>query len=370
VPVLVEALSAVMRREAIARRYEGAWPGFVADAVNRTLCADSDIARLGFMRPHDVRAFIDRMERQGFVFVDAAGTAVDIVVVDQREGPTAPCAWIEFYRQEVPGGMVSAARLAGSRDKELFCPDGWDFEHSLSKRFEFHPKSIVGENLEFLRRELDNDVFRNRLTGKEVFNTRPSTLRAETDEPDSADKGSDEECAALWSEAGELLAPYFRTDGIPATDPKIASVIRAREALERLTAFRNINWRTWWLLVFARRLLLDREGAYAAFARAYGMAPNEIEVGRNLGAECIALGYGQEAIAVTAAMSRLAPDDAGITANHALALLIGGDIDGALREMQRATQLDPEGAITRSLERLIQDVRAGTVRCPSKIETW
>ena len=79
----------------------------------------------------------------------------------------------------------------------------------------------------------------------------------------------------------------------------------------------------------ARRLLRDREGAYAAFARAYGMAPDEIEVGRNLGMECITLGYAQIAIAVTAAMGRIWPDNAGLIANHALALLIGSDLDGA-----------------------------------------
>jgi tetratricopeptide (TPR) repeat protein len=266
--------------------------------------------------------------------------------------------------------MVSAARLAGSPEKDLFCPDGWDFEHSVSKTFEFHPTQTVDENLEFVRHEQNADVFRNRRTGKEVFNTRPNTLRGKADEPDPAGRVSDEECAALWNEASELLTPYFRTYGLPVRAPEIASVIRAREALERLTAVRSNNWRPWWLLGFARRLLLDREGAYAAFARAHGLAPNEIEVGRNLGAECIALGYGQEAIAVTAAISALAPDNSGIAANHSLALLIGGDIDGALREVQRATGLDPEDPITQGLKRLIEDVRDGAVRCPSKMETW
>jgi hypothetical protein len=190
-PVLIEAISVVMRREAIARRYEGAWPGFVADAVNQTLCADSDIARLGFMHPDDVVAFIQRMEQQGLVFLDAAGNALDIVVLDQRQGATTPCAWIEFYRQEVPGGVVSAARLAGSRETNFFCPAGWDFERSLSKNFEFHPTPTVGENLEFARHERDTDVFRNRLTGQEVFIARPGTLHG---------KASD--CAAHPSPGG------------------------------------------------------------------------------------------------------------------------------------------------------------------------
>jgi hypothetical protein len=38
--VLVEAISVIVRRDTIARRYDGGWPGFVAAAVNSTLCAD------------------------------------------------------------------------------------------------------------------------------------------------------------------------------------------------------------------------------------------------------------------------------------------------------------------------------------------
>jgi Flp pilus assembly protein TadD len=366
-PVLIEALSVVVRREAIARRYKGGWPGFVADALNKTLCADADIARLGFMHPDDVSAFVQRLERHRLVFLDAAGKSVDIVVVDQRNGPTTPCGWIEFYRQGVPGGTVSAARSADSREEELFCPNKWEFERSLSNNFEFHPSANVNEDLAFVRREHGTDVFRDRRTGKEVFIGRTSPLRGD-EQPDAAGTGS-EEYAALWTEAGKLLKPYLGTMRTPAMAEEIADVVRARNALERLTAFRNTGWRPWWLLGFVRRLLSNRDGAYTAFARAYGMAPDEIEVGRNLGAECIALGYGQEAISVTAAVSRLAPEDPGIAANHALALLIGSDVDGALREGQRAARLDPSDHVTQCILQLIQDVLARRVERPSRIET-
>lgn len=99
------------------------------------------------------------------------------------------------------------------------------------------------------------------------------------------------------------------------------------------------------------------------------MAPDEIEVGRNLGMECIALGYGQEAITVTAAMTKLAPGDAGLLANHALALLIAGDVDGAFREVRRALQMSPDDEITLRLPELIDNVRAGRVERPSRIMT-
>jgi hypothetical protein len=135
--VLVEALSVIVRRELITRRYPGGWPGFVADAANQTLCADCELARIGFMHPDDVGACVRRLEGVGFVFLDDNGSTPDTVVVDQREGPTTPCSWIEFFRQEVPGGSVAAARLVGSADRTLTCPDDWEFEDSLSRRLPF-----------------------------------------------------------------------------------------------------------------------------------------------------------------------------------------------------------------------------------------
>ena len=368
--VLVEGISVIVRRETIARRYDGGWPGFVADAFNSTLCADSDLARVGFMRPDDVRAFIRRLDGHGFVFLRADGTAVDIVVIDQREGPTTPCAWIEFFRQNVPGGAVSAARLAGSQEKSLVCPDGWEFEQSLSHRHEFHSGNGPHEDLEFLRHEHGTDVYRNRKTGQDAFVSRPSALE-DGDQKQSGveDVAPRQEQESLWAEAGHLLQPYIGPEHRPANAEEAAQIARARDILERLTSLSDVSWRPWWLLGVARRNLRDRQGAYAAFSHAYGMAADEIEVGRCLAMECIALGYAPEAIAVTAAMVRLAPGDAGLIANHALALLIGAEVECALHEIRRAEQIDSRDEITLNLRGLIEAVRDGKVKAPSQIET-
>ena len=366
--VLIEALSVVVRRETIGQRYEGGWPGFVADAVNNTLCADSEIARVGFMHPNNVGTFIQRLNVHGLVFLDAAKAAIDIVVIDQRKGPTTSCAWIEFFRHEVPGGTVSAARLAGSQEKGLFCPDGWSFEHSLSREFQFYPGTDPTAHLKFLRHEHETDVFRDPKTGQEVYLARPNLGGDETDS-DADDVASGREFEALWAEATKLLEPYLVPNISLQSSKEIADVARSRDLMERITALDGVTWRPWWLLGLARRLLRDREGAYAAFVHAYDLAPDELEVGRNLAMECIALGYGREAVAVTAAVVRLAPDDSGVIANHALALLVAGELDGSLREIQRAEHLDPDDDVTRNLRKLIDDVCDGKIEAPSRIET-
>ena len=52
----------------------------------------------------------------------------------------------------------------------------------------------------------------------------------------------------------------------------------------------------------------DSEAARRAFQRAYTIAPTQIEVGRNLVLESLALGYGEEAVEVATAMVSLSPE--------------------------------------------------------------
>ncbi|MFI4973064.1 MAG: hypothetical protein ACHP84_00835 [Caulobacterales bacterium] len=360
--VLIEALSVVVRRETIARRYAGGWPGYQADAVNRSLCADSEIARLGFMHPDHVGAFIRHLERHGFVFQNSAGEAVDIVVVDQRVGPTTPCAWIDFFRHDIADGTVSAARLKNSSENNLICPDGWKYEHSLSRQFKFYPGTDISQHLDLVRSEQDLRTFRDRLTGEEVYLRDQGPTEAASEAPTDAIVA---EYNASLADAGQLLGPYIGPDR-PVTPEEIAQVARAIAELERLVTI-AAKWSSWWLLGIGRRALDDRQGAYAAFSRAYGLAPKEVEVGRNLVVECITLGYGDEAIAVAEAVIALAPNDPGHMANYALALLIGAKPDRALLEIKRAEQIDPSDEVIGNVRELIENVCAGRAERPSNI---
>src|SRR5262245_36984742 len=111
--VLVEGISVIVRRDSVEARYSGGWDQFVADVPNRTFCADSEVARIGFMAPDDVAAFIDFLEKRGLVFLED-GEALDFCVCDQQSGPTCECPWVEFGQIEFDNYRVAAARLAGS----------------------------------------------------------------------------------------------------------------------------------------------------------------------------------------------------------------------------------------------------------------
>jgi hypothetical protein len=166
--VLVEAISVIVRRVRIEESYPGGWDAFDADCPNKTLCADSDIARVGFMMPTDVETFTRKLERQGLVYVND-GKAIDVAVLDQHSGLCVPCDWLEFGHVQLKGNRVAACRAVGSMDNVMITPDGWKYEGSLSQTFGFVPTGQEERSLRFLRHERGVDVFLNLVTGEEVF---------------------------------------------------------------------------------------------------------------------------------------------------------------------------------------------------------
>jgi len=138
--VLAEAISVVIRVDALFRAF-GDWNASERAVPNNSHCADGEIARVGFMTPVDVTAYVGSLATRGLVYLDN-GTAIDLVVVDQQRGPMAPCEWVEFGQINLDGDLakrVSACRLRGSSVKQIVTPDGWRFEKSLSASFGFVP---------------------------------------------------------------------------------------------------------------------------------------------------------------------------------------------------------------------------------------
>jgi hypothetical protein len=150
--VLVEGISVVVRRDSIERKVLGGWEHFCFMVHNATLCFDEDLARVGFLSPQAVREFIRELESVGLTFIED-DQPVDLVVLDQQTGPTAPCDWIEFTRMRWPGDSEEDNRVGACWlwDKprigsgihlpalgiSLATPVGWQFEGSLSHKFTF-----------------------------------------------------------------------------------------------------------------------------------------------------------------------------------------------------------------------------------------
>lgn len=169
--VLVEAISVLIKRDVIETRYPGGWEGFVATAPNSTLCADTQLARVGFMVPADVEQFVAVLARSGIVYVNN-GRAEDICVVDQTAGCMVPCDWLEVGQVDPEGNStdrVTVARAIGSTENGFAAPDGWAFDGSLSQTFAFVPSGDESQSLRFLRHERGLDVYLHLVTGHEVY---------------------------------------------------------------------------------------------------------------------------------------------------------------------------------------------------------
>jgi hypothetical protein len=182
--VLVEAISVIVRRDAIDSKYLGGWDAFEENTPNRTLCMDEHLARIGFMSPTDVESFIKYLESYGLVYLDNEA-AQDIAVADQQSGLTAECDWLEFGKLGFgSAGKVSACwffdgpRIAAgthlsSLSMQLATPVGWEFEGSLSHTFGYTPTEHFEKILKFLRHEDGLDIYLNTLTGEEERVGRP-----------------------------------------------------------------------------------------------------------------------------------------------------------------------------------------------------
>jgi hypothetical protein len=168
--VLVEAISVITRIDTILKAVPGGWDGLKRIVPNSTLCADTEIARVGFMSPVDVESYIKKLTGLGLEFL-RDGAAIDIAVADQIHGLTSACTWLEFGR--VPSGdkgdRVAACRLLGSTIRELITPLDWQFANSLSSTYAFVPNEHMKKGARYLGHENGLDVYHNPLTGKEAF---------------------------------------------------------------------------------------------------------------------------------------------------------------------------------------------------------
>lgn len=175
--VLVEAISVIVRAEAILKKFPGGWDAFSAAIPNKTMCSDNEIVRVGFMSPQDVAAFISILEKKGLIFLQD-GAAMDLAVADQQRGLTTPCDWLEYGHIDLdPGITIAASRLKDSLVATVYMPDNWVYEHSLSVSSTFVATEDVKERLDFLYNRDGFDFYLDKTTGKEVQIARTSLNR-------------------------------------------------------------------------------------------------------------------------------------------------------------------------------------------------
>ena len=168
--VLVEAISVIVRKDAIVAKYVGGFDTFRANVPNNTFCDDGRVVRVGFMSPDDVQAYVERLQRSGLTYL-AGGSAVDLTVVDQQKGMMVRCDWASCF--QVPlfsedGPKVVICAFEGKLDGSVELPDDWTYEGSLYASFLFVPSGSE-ETIRMETRRDNLETWRSRLSEKPVF---------------------------------------------------------------------------------------------------------------------------------------------------------------------------------------------------------
>ena len=129
--VLVEALSLVVARKVLDVSYPGGTDAFLKwmsepHVPCRCCCADENLVSASFFGAEDATEVGDDLLLLGFVAEDN-GRFYELAFIDQAEGPTLPCDWLEWTKH---AEGYSSCWLAGTEPGEFHAPDAWTPEQS------------------------------------------------------------------------------------------------------------------------------------------------------------------------------------------------------------------------------------------------
>lgn len=170
--------------------------------------------------------------------------------------------------------------------------------------------------------------------------------------------------------ACSLLDPYLqlharRARRVGASDRAV--IERAVGLLEGIVRDYPTSWPSRWFLGKARQVLGQHEAACDAFGGAFELEKANPDVAREYSVECLRLGRAEAAVEAAVHAATVAPEDAGLRANVALAYVIAGRNDEALTAAIDALGRSPRDVITRRLVAAVEDVIAGRRPQPRRL---
>jgi tetratricopeptide (TPR) repeat protein len=329
--VTIEGYSVVVPQDRIRPLLEQK----AVEIPNRTALGDPDVWRCCFMDESDAMNFIRSLEKLGLNA--SQGPDPDVVLVSEFDCSIHPyCEWLLTARWE----KAVIAWKAGTRPESVFAKEGWDPKTGSGLSF---ADSSSQQHLEFLRLEGNIEVYLNKKTGKEMYVGRTSAP-----------------AEALFKTASQVVLKYLVTAGErPLTGKAANEVATAVEMLEKVTAAAPDFWNAHWFLGKGQLALGNLERAYRSFRRAFDLERNVETVPRELAGVCLELRRFNEAISVAEQAVAIAPKNAGLIGNLALAYLLAGRIQEAQKSISAAIKIDQEDTINKHLRQVITEVAEG-----------
>ena len=182
---------------------------------------------------------------------------------------------------------------------------------------------------------------------------------------------NDKEHDLYFQEGGDLIKPYMLLADVPSksasSNEAKANINRGIALLNAVVAYNATNWAAWWEMGKGYQALKETDKACDAFGKSYSIQRENPDVAREYMITCLDLGRNQEAVLVADHAVRLAPNDAGLNANLALAYTLNGQLKDAQSAINKSLQIDPKDQISLTLSNVIQEVTNGRRPQPHKM---
>ncbi len=349
--VLIEGISVVVRNSTLAAKYPGGVKGYRLDCPNDTFCADEWLSRIGFMMPDDADVFVAQLAEKWLIpyLKDAVE---DVAIVSPIGGLRRRCSWLELGRE----GQTVLAWLAGTNRGDLHTPTGWNPERPL----QWISSEEAKKRLEFVRRQGNVDVYRDKSTGQEFYVGRTVSTSGQ-------DKIKHDE---LYQQGCNLIEGLIILGNQDPSQLEPKDRQRLEDAIPlfvEVTQINPSNWAAMWFLGKVYQRLSDFEQGLLWFSRAHRLNPDQPDVAREAAIAAMDLGQPEEAIPFCERAIEAKPNDPGLQANLALALLFSEKVNEARTVAQNALAGDPADEITASIVRIIEEVLSGTRTCPHHV---
>ncbi len=344
--VLIEVVSVVVRHATLAAKYPGGLEAYRRACPNNTFCADEHLSRVGFMVQSDAEVFVAQLAAKGLTpFRKEA--AEDVALIDESAKLTRPCAWLSLGHW----GPASIAWLAGTKRGDLHAPAGWN----AARRPQYLSAEEIKQRLEFVRTDGHVDVYRDKMTGQEMYvgRTAPDVNVARHNE--------------LYQQATGLIKGLIHTGDTEPGPLDADSRRRLEQAIplfEEVVQIRPGNWAAMWLLGKVYQRLGEYERGLDWFTRSHRVNPDHPDVAREASIAAMDAGQPEQAIEFCRRAIDAQPDDAGLRANLALATLFSGKPAEARDIAADALRRNPDDQITAQIVAIIEEVVSGVRPCP------
>ncbi|MFT3838435.1 MAG: tetratricopeptide repeat protein [Myxococcaceae bacterium] len=172
----------------------------------------------------------------------------------------------------------------------------------------------------------------------------------------------------LFRRGANLIEPHMLLDDQKPASPNEHEVRVGIACLDRVVTINPSNWSALWIRGKAFQSLGDHSSALGSFRSAYRVKPGQEDVAREMTRELLELRQFAEAVTIGRDICKRNPDDAGLRANLALALLLNGELADAQQVIGSAQKLDPNDAVTNALAKRIDEVANGKRPQPSTLD--